>query len=530
MRYEFDDFTLDTDCFELSKAGTVVHSEPQVIELLALLVENSDRMVSKDEINKVVWKGRLVSEAALSSRIKSARQILGDDGKSQRYIRTIHKKGFRFVGVVKGQVQEQEALRQPALNQESTQAGPSVRRIEKPKVAVLPFLNLTTETEQEYLSDGITSDIIAYLSKHRWLQVTARNTSFGYKGKSIDIRHLRKELDVDYVVEGSVQRSGNKVRVIANLVETQNGHHIWSDRYNGTMDDIFALQDDITEKVVARVEPEIGMAERNRVAHSRPANMEAWDCYHLGIFHFFKFTGQDNLEAQHLLYESQKLDPLFGEAYAWWAYALILGMVYWDTPPTQDLLDQALDASNKSVELDSQNASFHALKARVLLARCEYDEALAENQIAIDYNPTFAAAHCGLGDSLAYEGRYEESMHCFEKAVELSPNDPQLWAFWTYGALALLFKHDFAGALRWTENASAIPNCQYWTTAHKSVALAHMGRLDDARRNVERLLKQKPGFSLEFAQEKLFYLKNAEQKDLYLDGLKKAGVPQKSSF
>jgi TolB-like protein/Flp pilus assembly protein TadD len=519
MRYLFDDFMLDTDTFELSKAGVRLPCEPQVIELLALLIKHHDRMVTKDEINEHVWRGRIVSEAALSSRIKSLRQLLGDDGKNQNIIRTVHKRGFRFVaglkdnGVVAG-----------TDNAENTPAEQHPAKT-CPAVAVLPFVNLSNDAEQEYFSDGISADIITHLAKHRWLNVTARNTTFGYKGKSQDIRQIGKELNVDYVVEGSVQRGGKRVRVSAHLIDAANGHHVWADRYEGEIEDIFNLQDEITEKIVARIEPEIGFAERGKVVHARPANLKAWDYYHLGIYHFFKFTSEDNLEAQRLLKLSQQQDRGFGEAFAWWAYAVILGMVYWVTKPSQALLDEALASCDIALSLDRQNASFHALKARVLLARCEYDAAIAENQLAIELNPTFAAAHCGLGDSLAYEGKYEDAMSCFEKSIELSPNDPQLWAFFTYGALALLFNHDFAKALQWLERATTIPNYQYWTTAHKVVALIGLERMDEAKTTVEKLLNQNPDFSLRFAKEKLFYLKKADQIQLYLDSLRKAGVP-----
>jgi tetratricopeptide (TPR) repeat protein len=271
-------------------------------------------------------------------------------------------------------------------------------------------------------------------------------------------------------------------------------------------------------------------AERNRVVHSCPANLRAWDCYYLGINHFFKFTGPDNLEAQRLLKLSQEQDPHFGEAFAWWAYAVVLGMVYWDTPPTPEMMDKALEACDTALSLDSQNTSFHALKARILLARCEYEEALNENEIAISLNPTFAAAHCGLGDSLAYEGRYDESISCFEKSIELSPNDPQLWAFYTYGALALLFKYDHEKALQWLDKATAIPNYQYWTIAHKVVALTRLERMDEAKKAVMRSLNLNPGFCLDFAREKLFYLKMPEQVNLYLESLKKAGIPTSAKY
>jgi TolB-like protein/Tfp pilus assembly protein PilF len=538
MLYRFNDYILDTESQELSKNGMLLHSEPQVIALLTLLVQNSSRLVTKDEINKAVWNGRIVSEAALSSRIKSLRHLLGDTGRKQQYVRTVHKRGFRFVAdvapVERNNNTAQAATTAPALVY-NTAAVPDVLQttpaeaadIKKPVVAVLPFTNWSGDTGQDYFADAITADIITHLSKHRWLQVIARNTMLGYKGMNVDVRELADKLGVVYVVEGSVQRAGNRFRVASHLMEAKTCHHIWADRYDRQLDDMFELQDEITETIAARIEPEIGFAERSRVVHVRPGNLKAWDAYHLGIYHFFKFTAQDNLEAQKLLKQSQELDPTFGEAYAWWAYAVVLGMVYWQTKPTQELMDQALAACDKALSLDSQNASFHALKARVQVARCEYSSALTENEIAIKLNPTFAAAHCGLGDSLAYEGNYENAMACFDRAIALSPNDPQLWAFYSYAAQALLFRKDFEKALQYTERASAIPNYQYWTTAHMAVALAYLGRDREAKQAVKRLLNQNPNFSIAFAREKLFYLKMPEQIELYLNGLKMAGVAER---
>lgn len=531
MRYGFNDYIIDTDSLELSQNGVPVHGEPQVISLLALFVENSNRLVTKDEINMVVWNGRIVSESALSSRIKSLRHLLGDTGKKQQYLRTIHKRGFRFVADV-FPLEEPGAVTSVSLETSSTVVQAAASRepaIQKPVIAVLPFANLSGDNEQDYFADALTADIISHLSKHRWLQVIARNTMLGFKDRAVDARDLAAALSATYVVEGRVQRAGNRVRVAANLIEASTRHQIWSDRYDRELDDMFDLQDEITETIAARIEPEIGFAERNRVVGTRPANLQAWDAYHLGVYHFFKFTAEDNLEAQKLLKQSQDLDPNFGEAYAWWAYAVILGMVYWETKPTQALLDQALAACDRALSLDGQDASFHALKARIQVARCEYNSALTENEIAIDMNPTFAAAHCGLGDSLAYEGNYENAMACFDRAIDLSPNDPQLWAFYSYAAQALLFNKEFEKALTYTQRASAIPNCQYWTTAHMAVALAYLDREQEAKNTVARLLQQSPKFSIEFAKEKLFYLKMPEQIDLYLKGLEMAGVPEKHS-
>ena len=529
MRYQFDEFTLDTQRFELARAGTLIHAEPQVIELLALLVENCQRVVSKDEINEKVWRGRVVSDAALSSRIKMARQLLNDDGSTQRYIRTIHKRGFRFVGEPELTDDARLPMQAPVAAEtmqavDGATASHSADIADRPSVAVLPLVNLSQDPAQEYFADGVTTDIISRLSRYRWLDVVARNTAFGYKGKSFDLRELRAALAVDYVVEGTVQRCGELVRVGVQLIDARSGHSRWAERYSRRLADLFELQDEIAETIVARLEPEIGFAERNRVVHARPANLQAWDCYHLATSHLFKFTGPDNIEAQRLLLQCQQMDPLMGDAHAWWAYAAILGMVYWDTPVTQQRLDAALQACETALLLDPQNATFLALRARVRLARREYDMAIADNEQALQLNPSFAAAHCGLADSLAYETRYDEAIVRFEKAIALSPNDPQIWAFLTYGALALIFMGDYLRAIEWADRASGIPNCQYWTAAHKAVALALLGRLAEAQVAAASLTTKMPEFCCAFVREKLFYLKDPQQIERYIDGLQTAGV------
>lgn len=525
MIYRFKDFELDTSRFELREAGDVVPVEPQVFALLALLVSNSDRMISKEEMIEQIWNGRVISESALSSRIKSVRQALGDDGKSQHLIRTVHGRGFRFIGDVVS-TDDPGARDRKSESRVSNIDGTGQNEVFRPAIAVLPFANLSRDADQEYFSDAITQDIITNLSKHRWLDVAARNTTFSYKDKSLDIRQLARDLGVSYVVEGSVRRSGDRIRVTAQLVDAQTGHQRWSDRYDRDLKDVFAVQDEITAKIVARLEPEIGAAERQKVSRSPRRDLRAWECYHLGLFHFFKFTAADSDEAQKLLQQARDLDPQFGEAHAWWAYAVILGMVYWDTDPSAELLDDALAAVCLALEFDDQNAVFYALKARVQLARCEYGSALTENEMAIGLNPTYAAAYCGLADSLAYEGRYDEAIERFEDAIELSPNDPQRWAFLTYGALAHIFRGDFEIAIKWADRASEVPNCQYWTTAHKAVALAHLGDRDSAQRSVTSLLKERPDFTLGFAKKKLFYLKDPEQLRIYMEGLALAGVPE----
>jgi adenylate cyclase len=512
MTYHFADCELSTDRRELRRAGAVVALEPQVFELIAYLVAHPDRVVSKDEINAAVWHGRIVSDAALSSRISSARQAIGDDGKAQSLIQTVHGRGFRFIGAV-----STAASSAPA-------GSPDRQPRERPTIAVLPFENLSGDDRQAYFSDGVTADIIARLAKYRWLSVVARNTMAQLKGRALS--DVARETGADYVVEGSVRRFGDRVRVNVQLIDAQDGNCTWAERYDRESKDIFDVQDDITQTIAARIEPEIGSEERRRTATaSTSRDLQAWEYYHLGVSHFFKFTGPDNCKAQELLQKARELDPAFGDAHAWWAYAVVLGTVYWNTEQSPALLESALAATQRALEIDGQNAVFYALKARVQLARGEYESAIEGNKIAVEMNPSYAAAHCGFADSLTYLGRYDEAIERFEKAIALSTNDPQRWAFFTYGALALILKKDFERAVEWTEKANEIPNRQYWTLAHKAVALACLGRDKEAKHALAAAMAEQPDLSVAFARKKMYFLKRPEQLEFYLAGLKRAGAP-----
>lgn len=476
----------------------------RAFDVLLVLAEHRDRVVSAKELFELIWHGLVVEENNLRQQVAALRKVLG-----RAVIATVPGRGYRFVVPL-----EQAGV--PA----DTRRCP-----DRPVVAVLPFANLSGDNEQDYFSDAITHEIISGLSRHRWLTILGRNATFGYRGPEPDLHRLARELGASYAVQGSVRRAGPRLRVSAELIDLENMNACWTDRYDRGLDQVFEVQDEITEMIVARLEPEIGQIERQRVVRARRTDLRAWDCYHLGVAHFYRFTAKDNAEAQRLLQQSRDLDPLFGEAHAWWAYATVLGMIYWDVDVDQRGLDEALAAAQQALVLDERNAVFYALKARVQLARQEYASAQSGNEIAIALNPTLAAAHCGLADTLACEGRYDEAMTCFNKAISLSPRDPQRWAFFTYGALALIFKREYALALQWTLQAQEIPNCQYWAVAHQAVALACLDRGKDAQAAVTRLLALNPIFSVTFAARKLFYVKSAEQRELYLGGLARAGVP-----
>lgn len=514
----FADCELDLAARELRKGGITERLQPKVFDLIVFLLSNRDRAVSKDELQTAIWPNVVVSEASLTQAIRKARQALGTDAGGEPVIRTVHGHGYRFVAAID---ESSEHVSAAAGGAQAAHATGDWR----PRVAVLPFRNLSPEPSQEYFADAITQDLISRLSRNHWLDVLSRNSTFGYRDSHASQSEVAESLGADYVVTGSVRWAGERMRVSAELFRADTGSQIWAEHYDRGIGDVFEVQDDITSVIVARLEPAIGSSERRRVVQNPPQNLEAWHCFHLGVWHFFRFTAEDNLKAQELLQHCRELAPNLGEAHAWWAYAVVLGMVYWDVDVADEMLDAALAATSRALELDDQNAVFYALRARVQIARREYDTARAENEVAIGMNPSLAAAYCGLGDTLAYMNRCDEAVEQFEHAIALSPNDPQRWAFLTYGALACLFKRDYAKALVWSEQALVIPNRQYWTFAHRVAALAGLGRSKQYRHAVDALLREKPEFTCGFARAKLFYIREKSQLDEYIRLLEVAGVP-----
>jgi tetratricopeptide (TPR) repeat protein len=281
----------------------------------------------------------------------------------------------------------------------------------------------------------------------------------------------------------------------------------------------------VVQRISAQIEPQIGARERQLVLRRKSVAPRAWDSYHFGVGSFYRFTSDANAEALAHFETCIALDPSFAEAHAWWAFATIISMVYYDVDPTGAQLDEALAAAQRAIELDDMSAFCHFALARVHLARRDYDRAFWSLETAIDLNPNMATAYCAMGDSLAYQGRLSDAVEQFAKAIHLSPRDPMRWAYSGYCALAYLFKRDFEAAIRWSDDATRFTHCLYWPYAHKAAALGHLGRIEEASRAVAELVTRRVDFSRAFAQRKLFFLERDEQVALYLAGLEKAGVP-----
>lgn len=484
------------------------------MSVLRELVEHRGHVVTRQELLDAVWGDRYVSPSALSTQIKEIRRAVGDTGRAQSVVKTVHGRGYTFVATVasdgttaaRGHLEPDDAPR--------------------PVIAVLPLEDLSADRSRAHVASGLTSDVIAGLTNHRWLRVLGRSISAGYAGRRDAVTALRDDAGARYVVEGAVAVDARRLHVTIELTDSTTGTCVWAQRFDRDVHDLFDVLDEITDVVVANIEPQLGYAERDRVRRRPHTDLQAWDLLHLGIAHLFEFTASGNLEARRLLEEARRIDPNLGEAHAWWAYAMVLGMTYWEIDPDAESLDAALQATDLALEADDRDAAFQMIRGRVRLARQEYADALVLCQRAVELNPTFAAAYCGLGDSMSYEARYDEAIGCFTRSIELGTYDPQRWAFLSYGALALTFAGRDREAVDWADQAMALPNCQYWAAAHRVVALARSSSPERCGPAVASLLDRCPHFSVEFARRKLFYLKRREQIEGYLGALDAAGVPR----
>ena len=313
MEFLFSDHRLDTDRRELRRGSEAIAVEPQVFDLLIYLVENRDRVVSKDDLLASIWGGRIVSDSTLTSRINAARKAVGDSGNAQKLIRTIARKGFRFVGEVR--MADADPAEAGTADRAAEPSRPALPLPDRPAIAVLPFTNMTDDPAQDYFSDGISEDIITALSKLRWFFVIARNSSFVYKGKAVHLKQIAAELGVGYVVEGSVRKVGERVRITAQLNDVATGSHIWAERYDRELADVFAVQDEITEAIVAAIEPQLYAAENFRARRKPPDSMDAWDLVMRALSHYWRVTRQDNVVAQALLEKATTIDPNYGQAF-----------------------------------------------------------------------------------------------------------------------------------------------------------------------------------------------------------------------
>ncbi|MEM1360727.1 MAG: BTAD domain-containing putative transcriptional regulator [Pseudomonadota bacterium] len=430
-----------------------------------------------------------------------------------------------LIGEIKGErffVAESEAPQMPAPQPRSETVSKPAGRA---SVAVVPFGSVGKDPHEAFLVEGLTQDITTNLSRFSALEVKASIEGGGLRLTREEMNAIGRDEGLDYIVHGSLRSIGSHFRLTVQLADPKTGRYVWVSRYDRVSDDMFELQDELSETIAATIEAEI---ERLVGRHLRETNFEemnAWQCYHRGLSIQYEFNAATNVEAQRHFERAIELDPNFGLAYARLSYALVISAIYFEAEDVSSLLDRALELSKIAARLEPEDAVAQFALGRVYLARGEYDRSIQNLRIAIDLNPGMAQAHCGLGDSMAYSGQLDDAIQSFEEAVRISPSDPYRWAFLSYGATAFLFKGDYEDAVKWASEAEAVPNAHYWPTAIRASALAHMGEGARAKEAIAQLQKLRPGIDSNFVRKRLFYLKDDSQIDTYVSGLKMAGLP-----
>jgi len=520
--FVFGEFRLLAHRRELLLRGGPAQLGSRAFDLLLALVRRHGQLASKDELMAEVWPDTVVEDNNLKVQISTIRKVLREEPGCESWLLTIPGRGYRFLAPVEREVWA-ATTDETSLARGPVEPAAPLPLPDRPSIAVLPFTNMGGDPEQDYFADGIVEDIITALSRFPSLFVIARHSSFTYKGRAVDIRQVGRELGVRYVLEGSVRKVGSRVRITGQLVEAEAANHVWADRYERELGDIFALQDEMTTNIVGALVPSVERAEMQRACRSPPRSLDAYDLYLRAMAALYAWTREGTDEALQLLDQALALDPTFVAAMLLaencWGRRFVQG---W-SPPEQAISESARLA-RLAVQVDPENAEALAVLAhRTPAINQDYEEAisLAERAVAINPNSAFAWGQSGWG--LVYAGRPEQSLLHFQRAMRLNPRDPRARNYLNGMALALIHLERDAEALATARKAvQHRPNgAGPWRVLTASLALT--GQLDEARVALRRVLELDPTCSL---QNIIRYGLSENARARYFEGLRRAGMPE----
>jgi TolB-like protein len=526
MQFAFEGYMFDLHRRELTHGSEAIAIGPQVFDLLAYLLQNRDRVVSKDDLIGAVWGGRIVSESTLTSHINAVRKAIGDNGHDQRLLRTVARKGFRFVGDVT-EVQSSAAVGLPkdaAVAHEPVV--PALALPDKPSIAALPFQNLSGDPEQEYFADGVVDDIISALSRIGWLFVIARNSSFTYKGRAVDIKQVGRELGVRYVLEGSVRKAANRVRITGQLIDATTGGHLWADRFEGTLGDIFELQDQVTENVVGAIAPRLERAEIERAKRKPTNSLDAYDYYLRGMAHLHNGRREAVDEALPLFYKAIELDPEFALGYALAAWCYFWRKFNdWTTDRAREVAE-GTRLARSAIRLGKDDAVALARGGHALAHLAgDFEAGLASLDRALTLNPNLAAGWFLGGFLRIWSGEPDEAIDRIAHAMRLSPLDPEMYRMQAGTAMAHFLAGRFDLASSWAEKSFRELPGFLIVAGIIAASHAHAGRMDEAGRAMRHLRKLDPAMRGATVADWLPFIR-PQDLALFADGLRKAGLPE----
>jgi TolB-like protein/Flp pilus assembly protein TadD len=525
LRYLFEDYTLNADRRELHRGADVVSVAPQVFDLLEYLIRNRERVVSKDDLINAIWNGRIVSEAALTTRLNAARGAISDSGEQQRLIKTLPRKGFRFVGPV------QEAQRPtvaPVVSVE--QSGDTTSIPASPprlSILVLPFANLSGDPEQGYFVDGVTESLTTDLSSISGSFVIGRHTAFTYKGQAVDLKQIGRELNVRYVLEGSVQRGGDRLRLNVQLIDAETGAHLWAERFDKPVANLFDMQDEIVSRLANALSTQLIEAEATRAERSPHPN--SLDLYFQGIAWLNKGPIPGYMARARSFFErALTLDPSNVEALVGTAQLATSGNFLADAGRAERVMS-AEATLIKALSLAPQHARAHMYLGVVQMYANRTAQGIAECERALALDRNLADAHGWIGLGKFLGGRATETEAHIHEALRLSPRDTYSHRWLLFLAFAKLFENDDSEAIVWLRRSlETNPNN---TIAHFILAatLALLGKLDEARANAHAGLALNPTFTIRrfrlnaTSDDNPTYLATRERISL---GMRMAGVPE----
>jgi len=463
MRLEFDDFVLDTRRGDLRAGGQEQALEPRAFGLLCLLVENHDRLVSKDEILEKVWDGRIVTDSAVSTVVKTVRKALGDDGDAQKYVRTVRGRGFRFVAPVRirpdSGAEPQPALATPMPAQDSLSERDPVPAPggSRPSIAILPFGIVGFPETFSAIGDAIPTELISSLSRLRWLRVIARGSSFRFRNRDVDPDAVRTALGVRYCIAGTVEIFGSKLAVVVELIDVETRNQVWSERFAASVDDVHEIRSLIVGKVIAALELHVPLNEAEKARLNSPDALDAWSEYHVGLQHMYRFNRTDNEIAAAHFERATTADPQFARAFAARSFTSFQRAFLKYSPDSRKDAGEALRHAEKSVELDPLDPFANYNLARTHWLAGDPDGGLGLLARAIEVNPSFAQGYYARAWTDVMAGRSESGLEGADAALALSPLDPLLYAMRATRGFAHLIQGDYAAAAEWAELGARSP-------------------------------------------------------------------------
>jgi len=515
----FEGFRLDRRGGVLYQLGQAVPAPvvlgSRALSLLGLLAARQGEVLSKDAIMAAVWPGRVVEEANLNVQISKLRHILDYHREEGSCIQTLPGRGYSFVAAV-----TQPDPDAPAAVSTISQPG----ALSRPRLSlvVLPFENLGDDRKQQHFADGITDDLTTNLSRLKDMFVISRTTAFTYRKKPIDIKQIGHELGVHYVLEGSVRRSGDEVRLNVQLIDAEADAHLWAERFDRHVSDLFALQDEITTAIAGAIEPELLKSERNRIARQRQQSEGAYEFYQRGLWHHYRYCKEDGIEAQTLFRRALEMDSEYPQATAFLAIALCSAAYLGWADDVERNYEEAYELAERAVSLDARYPVAQFALGLACMWTHRSERAVSAFNAAINLNPCYAAAHVLLGQMYLYRGQSKEALALVEKGIRFSPRDPRLF-IWLQALAGVQYQLRHyaeaidAGRRSWTLNRDRAVGLRYVVAS-----FAQLGRTDEARAALDDLRLLDPNLAfVEGILERLFY--DRAPVDHILDGLRKAG-------